>query len=467
MVIINSLSDKLRLKKEQNKTKMHGANKYTCIAPVYNTEPYLDDFFLSFTNQLLDFENNINLIIVDGGSTDNSKAIVQEWQAKYPNNIKYIASETKFVSEARNIGLKYVETEWVTFTDSDDFIDPSYYLEVDNLLSQYNSTENKDSQIQVVITYLTNYIEDLPFVQRFKDEYPLRINYTETDPISLDKANHIPQIFVHNVFYRYSIINNNGLKFENIKMYEDAIFNIHYRNSIQTGNALYTKKAVTYYRLRQLQDSITNKFELDVEKYIETIRLYIYYLNEIQVKNRFIPDFAFSNYVFILQWYIVKLYNCKYPDILNSNRLDEYLNILKQLIDYIPQVKFEDMQYNIVGYEAKHVVAILSYFKNVDPEKYIVNLEKYDKENCKLLLTYHSRHPSEEFYVGDRVITPEKIVDCKDILAKTPCSIQRKIQLSFSESKLPLEIKIKNNAALIHIDGKYYSELFLSQLIEK
>ena len=100
--------------------------KFTIISAVYNVELYLDDYIQSLVNQRLDFETNIDVILIDDGSPDNSKDIINKWVKKYPNNIFYIRKKNGGQSSARNLGLKYVKTEWVTFIDPDDFIHKDY-----------------------------------------------------------------------------------------------------------------------------------------------------------------------------------------------------------------------------------------------------------------------------------------------------------------------------------------------------
>ncbi|HEG7018615.1 TPA: glycosyltransferase family 2 protein, partial [Campylobacter jejuni] len=118
-------------------------NKYAIVSAVYNVEKYLDDFFKSIINQRLDFKNNIYLICVDDGSTDNSVQIIKKYQKKYPKNIIYLYKENGGQASARNLGLKYLKendlnTPWITFTDPDDFLDRNYFYEVDKNIKKHN-----------------------------------------------------------------------------------------------------------------------------------------------------------------------------------------------------------------------------------------------------------------------------------------------------------------------------------------
>lgn len=86
------------------------------IVPVYNTEKYLDKCIESIVNQT---HKNLEIILVDDGSTDNSGKILDEW-AKKDNRIKIIHKENGGVSSARNLALDNATGEYITFVDSDD-----------------------------------------------------------------------------------------------------------------------------------------------------------------------------------------------------------------------------------------------------------------------------------------------------------------------------------------------------------
>ena len=93
--------------------------KISIIVPVYNTEPYLEQCLDSIINQTLE---DIEIICVNDGSTDNSLSILEEYASK-DNRIRIINQENKGQGFARNNGLKNVNGEYVLFVDSDDWIE--------------------------------------------------------------------------------------------------------------------------------------------------------------------------------------------------------------------------------------------------------------------------------------------------------------------------------------------------------
>lgn len=94
--------------------------KISVIMPVYNTQTYIRESIDSVIGQTIGFIDNIQLIIVNDGSTDNSKPLCLRYQQLYPNNIIYLEQTHRGVSSARNLGLDYVSGKYVTFLDSDD-----------------------------------------------------------------------------------------------------------------------------------------------------------------------------------------------------------------------------------------------------------------------------------------------------------------------------------------------------------
>lgn len=92
---------------------------FSVVMAVYNVEPWIREAVDSLIAQDFGFEN-IQLILVDDGSTDSSGAICDEYVTRYPNNVMVIHKENGGVSSARNEGLKHVQGRYVNFMDSDD-----------------------------------------------------------------------------------------------------------------------------------------------------------------------------------------------------------------------------------------------------------------------------------------------------------------------------------------------------------
>lgn len=94
--------------------------KLNVIIPLYNAEKYIERCLMSIVNQTYE---NINVIVIDDGSTDRSADIVEKI-AKRNEKVQLLRQANAGVSKARNTGLSIVKSgEYVTFIDSDDYMD--------------------------------------------------------------------------------------------------------------------------------------------------------------------------------------------------------------------------------------------------------------------------------------------------------------------------------------------------------
>ena len=94
--------------------------KISVIIPVYNTEKYLRRCFDSVIAQ--DYKN-LEIVIINDGSEDNSEQIINEYKKKYPELISYYKKENSGVADTRNFGIEKAQGDYIMFLDSDDYID--------------------------------------------------------------------------------------------------------------------------------------------------------------------------------------------------------------------------------------------------------------------------------------------------------------------------------------------------------
>lgn len=104
--------------------------KISVIVPIYNVEKYLARCIDSILEQ--NYEN-LELILINDGSTDNSESIINTYLEKNPSIIKYIKKENSGLSEARNVGIEAATGDYIMFIDSDDYIEKGLL----NNLKQY------------------------------------------------------------------------------------------------------------------------------------------------------------------------------------------------------------------------------------------------------------------------------------------------------------------------------------------
>lgn len=123
--------------------------KISIIVPIYNREKYLEKCIDSIIGQDVGFEENIQLILVNDGSTDTTAKICKIYRKLFPKNILYIEKPNGGVSSARNEGIKNVDTKYFGFIDSDDYISGDAISSVINYFDN-TSEENVLAVIKVM-----------------------------------------------------------------------------------------------------------------------------------------------------------------------------------------------------------------------------------------------------------------------------------------------------------------------------
>ena len=199
---------------KNNKLLPYNNNKLSFIIPIYNSEKYLNSMLNSVKNQTY---KNIEIILVNDGSTDNSEKICKEFLKNY-NNVKYIYKQNGGVSSARNVGLKHVTGKYVCFLDSDDIIEENY---AEILI---NTMQNNNADFAMAGIY-EHYNESI-------NEYGLKdfcCGTTHNAEFFVKTFNPYWFPVLWNKIYKTSIIKNNNIKFEEKISYdEDTIFNLKY-----------------------------------------------------------------------------------------------------------------------------------------------------------------------------------------------------------------------------------------------
>lgn len=178
----------------------------TIIVPIYNGEKYLDRCIQSILGQTY---KNIEIILINDGSTDGSSKICRKYQKSY-NNIVFIDKQNEGVSKTRNVGLKYAKGEYVGFVDSDDFIEKNMYSEL------YNNMKKCKSDLSIC-----NY--------SYNNDIELKNIFSSQEALEYLFEKKYFRGFLWNKLYKMSIIKNNSIYLdEDVFICEDLLFNYKY-----------------------------------------------------------------------------------------------------------------------------------------------------------------------------------------------------------------------------------------------
>ena len=230
-------------------------DKISIIVPIYNSERYLDKCINSILNQTY---KNLEIILIDDGSTDKSKMICEKYKKK-DSRIIFISKKNTGVSDTRNIGLNIASGKYIGFVDSDDFI--------------------KLDMFEILIYNINKYRADLSIcniVEKNNRKYRVK-ELSSRDGLKIILENSGPKGYIYNKLYKKNIIDRYNIKFNvNIYMCEDLLFNCLYLQNI--GKVIYTTQELYYYIKRR--GSVTNsqynfRFATILDAYNEMFKIYI------------------------------------------------------------------------------------------------------------------------------------------------------------------------------------------------
>lgn len=110
---------------------------FSFVIAAYNSEKTIADTLKSIIKQDFGFEKNIQIIVVNDGSKDNTEKICEKFAKKYPNNFLLVNKENGGVSSARNAGIKFALGKYINFIDSDDMFSLNTCSEVFNFFEKH------------------------------------------------------------------------------------------------------------------------------------------------------------------------------------------------------------------------------------------------------------------------------------------------------------------------------------------
>ena len=284
---------------------------FSVIMPIYNTGRYLDESIHSLLIQTFGYKE-IQIILVNDGSTDNSENICLEFQKLFPNNINYIKIEHSGVSKARNIGLTLAKGKYINFFDPDDQWDSKAF---EYFLSFFQN--NKDIMLAC---------GRFKFFEKTNSYHPLDYKFYQTRIVNLTQEYNCIMSTTANCFFHSSYISNKKFE-ENVQIQEDTLF----INNILLSNPMMglIKEAIYYYRKRYDQSSRTQTQRKDSEFYFSTINNVCKYLinNSIILYNKIIPFIQF--YISYNLLFRIRIPSYKY---LNISDYNHYVQLIKNLL---------------------------------------------------------------------------------------------------------------------------------------
>lgn len=320
--------------------------KVSIIVPVYNVEKYIRKCLESLVNQTL---KDIEVIVVNDGSPDNSQSIIDEYVKKYPHIIKSYVKENGGQGSARNYGYQKATGEYIGFVDSDDYVSLDMYEKL------YNKAILNKSDI-VICKYTV--IDE----NNNSKEYQYLFNKTNNDKIDYLFNN----TGVCNKIYKRNLLKK--FEFRSKVWYEDIDFIIKILLKAKKISSI--EDELYYYLVREGSTMNNNniKKNLDILAAFDSILNYILENKEYQKYSDEIEFIA-----------IYHIYITAIARIINIKHTKGKKEIINKLIKYMNE-KFPNYKnnkylyllnrnkriiYNLIKYKLYFIVKIIFIVKGI------------------------------------------------------------------------------------------------------
>ncbi len=311
------------------------------IVPIYNAENYLTKCINSIINQTY---KNIEIILVNDGSTDNSLKICKTF-ALNDKRIIIINQKNMGVSNARNAGINVAKGDYISFVDSDDTIENNYiqelidnsnYGEFDVVICGYNDIyasnkkiENKMPQniklrgfisndyviLKRYLSYPWHKIYKVNFLKKHNINFSTQFTDAEDQVFNFKVFSLAPNYnFVNKTLYNYYHVNSNSLsKQYTIRSFNSNLKKLQYEKTFLEENRIYNKEKFLndsafwlmnkYVVVSDISDNYVN-FKSRVDK----IKLLMYKCEKFRSFKRYVALYCLKNnfYFIIYVWYLLK-----------------------------------------------------------------------------------------------------------------------------------------------------------------
>lgn len=322
--------------------------KISIIVPVYNAEKYLYNCIDSIINQSY---NNLEIILINDGSTDNSLLICKEFASK-DSRIIIIDKENGKVSSARNAGLDIVTGDYIGFVDSDDYIANDMYEVLISIIIKNDADVVECGYYEATDDYKVTKKNNLKKEITVGD-YNCSYNYVRALNTTKFCWN---KLFTRNVF--------KSVRFKNVRYWEDYLVNAEV---FKLCNKKVTIEGCYYYYVRNTASITLRKFDIALLDMIDASRLAIDFYNKYYPSLRIYADFN----MLIAIRHLYKRLRASSDSLL----IEKYSDYLKKLyIEHYPFVK--KRLYELSRSKVNYIAFKLFYYS---PDLYCIALERTNK----------------------------------------------------------------------------------------
>lgn len=346
--------------------------KFAVVMPVYNVEKYLEEAIQSVVNQSIGFKDNIQLIIVNDGSTDGSEKIALKFEKRFPENIIYVKQKNAGVCSARNKGFQYVDSQYVNFMDSDDKWDINAFKYIDEFFEKHKE------EVDIVAGRIKHF--------EAKDSYHI-LDYKFKKTKVVDILEDYEFSHLHNAtnFIKTEVAKHH--KFDiRLKYCEDA----PYVNEMILEKRKFgvVKEAVYYYRKRIDASSAVQNKEKKVDWYTNTIEYsYKHMINVSMNKYKRVIPYIQYLIMYDLQWRFRAVISSSIDENIKDEYMKNIIDLLRKIDDNIiceqKNIFVEHKIYALSLKYGRNICCDLEYRKGI---LYFNNLPLYRIKNNKSII---------------------------------------------------------------------------------
>ncbi|MDU4862754.1 MAG: glycosyltransferase [Terrisporobacter othiniensis] len=325
--------------------------KISVVVPIYNTQEYLVRCIESVLNQTF---KDIEIILVNDGSTDESGIICNQYSEKY-KNVKVIHKLNGGLSDARNEGIKVATGDYIGFVDSDDIIEKEMYKVLYSLCIQYNADIS------------TCLFESIEYGKKSNKTYSNKVSiFTNKEAVKNTYEGTISGYSVCNKLYKRELLNE--IKFPKGRIYEDA--SILYKLYMNSNRVVYIESAL--YKYVRREGSITKSMFSD--KRFDIVSMFEEKYNYMSINYPEMCEKIKSMYYISLRNIII--------DIVNENSIKENYKSIKRVSEIIRSELMYILKNTLISRQHKILAIILAYFPKMSIRLYRIRIDNIDNLNA-------------------------------------------------------------------------------------
>ena len=320
--------------------------KVSVVVPVYNTQKYLEKCLDSLVYQTLD---DIEIIVVNDESSDDSQKIIDRYVQAYPNKVKGFFKENSGVGDTRNFGIKKCTGEYIGFVDSDD------YVNLDMYENMYKKAKEQDFDVVVC---------DIRYI--FENSSKEVSSLVDKDIVNLDDMkkqmiNFYPVVW--NRIFKKELFDK-GVMFKKGVWYEDVEFLYRIFPYIKSMGTI--KKPFVNYAQRP--GTITHTFDQRVYNYIDNFNGIVDFYKKNNFYDEYYSELEYSYVRYIYMTFIKRACNFEKKEYKRACALAK-----ENVLEKFPNYKKNKYLKGFSGFYLKHFNAftqtlVYLYYNRVKDE---------------------------------------------------------------------------------------------------